>query len=160
MFFLTCFTQYCLSFYDKVFSLFWLNIKLFKVSILNSQIFLWPVLLLLWTKVIYNEVNNKNIIKRRRSRPEVFCKKGVVRNVAKFTGKQLYQSLFPMAQVFSCEFREMLKNTFSYGTSPVAASENGIKNGIFSLQHKHKFGIMLKNTGLTIHWCSTPAFWD
>ena len=33
-----------------------------------------------------------------------------------------------MAQVFSCEFREILKNTFSYGTSPVAASENGIKN--------------------------------
>ena len=91
-------------------------------------------------------INNKKIIKRRRSRPEVFCKKGVVRNVAKFTGKQLYQSLFPMAQVFSCEFREMLKNTFSYGTSPVAASENGIKNGIFSLQYKHKFGIMLKNT--------------
>ena len=91
-------------------------------------------------------INNKKIIKRRRSRPEVFCKKGVVRNVAKFTGKQLYQSLFPMAQVFSCEFREMLKNTFSYGTSPVAASENGIKNGIFSLQYKHMFGIMLKNT--------------
>ena len=112
MFFLTCFTQYCLSFYDKVFSLFWLNIKLFKVSILNSQIFLWPVLLLLWTKVIYNEVNNKNIIKRRRSRPEVFCKKGVVRNVAKFTGKQLYHSLFLMAQVFPCEFCEILKNTF------------------------------------------------
>ena len=44
------------------------------------------------------------------------------------------------------EFREMLKNTFFYGTSPVAASENGIKNGIFSLQYKHKFGIMLKNT--------------
>ena len=127
-FFLPCFTQYCLSFYDKVFSLFWLNIKLFKVSILNSQIFLWPVLLLLWTKVIYNEVNNKNIIKRRRSRPEVFCKKGVVRNVAKFTGKQLYQSLFLMAQVFSCEFREILKNTFSYGTSPVVPSENRIKN--------------------------------
>ena len=128
MFFLTCFTQYCLNFYDKVFSLFWLNIKLFKVSILNSQIFLWPVLLLLWTKVIYNEVNNKNIIKRRRSRPEVFCKKGVVRNIAKFIGKQLYQGLFLMAQVFSCEFCEILKNTFSYGTSSVVASENGIKN--------------------------------
>ena len=128
MFFLTWFTQYCLRFYGKVFSLFWLNIKLFKVSILNSQIFLWPVLLLLWTKVIYNEVNNKNIIKRRRSRPEVFCKKGVVRNIAKFIGKQLYQGLFLMAQVFSCEFCEILKNTFSYGTSSVVASENGIKN--------------------------------
>ena len=28
------------------------------------------------------------------SRPEVFCKKGVLRNFAKFTGKHLCQSLF------------------------------------------------------------------
>ena len=30
----------------------------------------------------------------RSSRPEVFCKKGVLENFAKFTGKQLSQSLF------------------------------------------------------------------
>ena len=30
----------------------------------------------------------------RSSRPEVFCKKGVLRNSAKFTGKHLCQSLF------------------------------------------------------------------
>ena len=30
----------------------------------------------------------------RSSRPEVFCKKGVVRNFAKFTGKHMCQSLF------------------------------------------------------------------
>ena len=35
-----------------------------------------------------------NAIKHRSSRPEVFCKKGVLRNFAKFTGKQLSQSLF------------------------------------------------------------------
>ena len=64
-------------------------------------------------------INNKKVIKRRSSRPAVFCKKGVIRNFAKFTGKHLCQSLFLMAQVFSCEFCE---------TSPVAASENGIKN--------------------------------
>ena len=34
--------------------------------------------------------------------PKVFCKKGVLRNFAKFTGKQ----------VFSCEFCETSKNTF------------------------------------------------
>ena len=28
------------------------------------------------------------------SRPEVFCKKGVLRNLTKFTGKHLWQSLF------------------------------------------------------------------
>ena len=30
----------------------------------------------------------------RSSRPEVFCKEGVLRNFARFTGKQLCQSLF------------------------------------------------------------------
>ena len=30
----------------------------------------------------------------RNSCPEVFCKKGVLRNIAKLTGKHLYQSLF------------------------------------------------------------------
>ena len=32
--------------------------------------------------------------KNRSSRPEVFCKKGVRRNFAKFTGKHLCQSFF------------------------------------------------------------------
>ena len=35
-----------------------------------------------------------NAIKRRISRPEVFCKNGVLRYFAKFTGKHLGQSLF------------------------------------------------------------------
>ena len=35
-----------------------------------------------------------NAIKHRSSRPEVFCKKGVLRNLAKFTRKRLLQSLF------------------------------------------------------------------
>ena len=54
-------------------------------------------------------------------------KKGVLRNFAKFTGKHLCQSLFfnqvaggtcnlikkeTLAQVFSCEFCEIFKNTF------------------------------------------------
>ena len=30
----------------------------------------------------------------RSSRPDVFCKKGVLKNFAKFTGKHLCQSLF------------------------------------------------------------------
>ena len=30
----------------------------------------------------------------RNSRPQVFCKKGVLRNLIKFTGKHLYRSLF------------------------------------------------------------------
>ena len=42
-------------------------------------------------------------------------KKGVLRNFAKFTGKHLCQSLFfkkeTLAQVFSCTFCEISKNT-------------------------------------------------
>ena len=60
----------------------------------------------------------------RSSRPEVFCKKGVLRNFTKFTGKHLCQSFFlnkvaasfikkeTLAQVFSCEFCEISKSTF------------------------------------------------
>ena len=77
----------------------------------------------------------------RYSRPEVFCKKGVLGNFAKFIGKHLCQNLFfnkvaglrpepcnfvkkeTLAQVFSCEFCEISRNTFSYRTLPVAASE-------------------------------------
>ena len=62
----------------------------------------------------------------RNSRPEVFCEKVVLRNFAKFTGKHLCPSFFfikvagatcnfikkkTLAQVFSCEFCEISKNT-------------------------------------------------
>ena len=64
-------------------------------------------------------------IKRfRSSHLEVFCKKEVLRNFAKFAGKYLCQSLFfnkvaglrpvkkeTLAQVFSCEFCETSKST-------------------------------------------------
>ena len=75
----------------------------------------------------------------RSSRPEVFCKKGVLKNLTKFTRKHLSQSLFfntvaglslfaatllkkTLAQLFSSEFWEISKNTFFYRTPPVAAS--------------------------------------
>ena len=58
----------------------------------------------------------------RSSRPEVFYKKGVLRNLIKFTGKHLCQSLFfikeTLAQVFSCEFCQISKITiFTQNTS-------------------------------------------
>ena len=58
------------------------------------------------------------------SRPDVFCEKGVLRTFAKSIGKHLCQSLFfnkAQAQVFSCEFCEISKNTFFYRTPLVAA---------------------------------------
>ena len=76
----------------------------------------------------------------RSSHPEVFCKKGVLKNFAKFTGKHPCQSLFfnkvaglrlqlkrlkkeTLTQVFSCEFWKISKNSFSYRTPLVAASK-------------------------------------
>ena len=44
-----------------------------------------------------NKVNQFAQIRKRNygsSRPEVFCKKGVLENFAKFTRKQMCQSLF------------------------------------------------------------------
>ena len=58
--------------------------------------------------------------------PEMFCKKAIFRNFAKFTGKHPFQCFMPLAcniiekknlaQVLSSEFRKILKNTFSYWT--------------------------------------------
>ena len=66
-----------------------------------------------------------NVIYFKSSRPEVFCRKGVLRNFVKLTGKRLCQNLFfnkvpdlrpatllKKAQVFSCEFCEISKITF------------------------------------------------
>ena len=60
------------------------------------------------------------------------CKKGVLRDFAKFTGKHLWQDLFlnacdvikkeAVTQRFSSEFCKISKNIFSYKTPPVAAS--------------------------------------
>ena len=80
----------------------------------------------------------------RSSGPEVFCRKGALRNFAKCRGKPLYLSLIliklhasacnfikkeTLAQVLYCEFCEISKNTSSYRTPPVAA---------FALLHKSK----------------------
>ena len=66
-------------------------------------------------------LRNDKLSKRieRRSRPEVFCKKGVLRNVAKACNFIKKESL---AQVFSCEFCEIFENPFFYRTPHVAAS--------------------------------------
>ena len=52
-------------------------------------------------------------------------KKGILRNFSKFTGKHQCNLIKKetVAQMFSCEFCEISKNTFSYKTPPVAASE-------------------------------------
>ena len=79
----------------------------------------------------------------RSSRPDVFREKFVLRNFTKFTGKHLCQSLFfnevavlrpatllkkeTLALVFSRKFYAISKNTFSYKTTPVAASKKRVQ---------------------------------
>ena len=40
------------------------------------------------------EQHDQQILRNRNSRPDVFCKKGVLRNFAKFIEKHLCQSLY------------------------------------------------------------------
>ena len=68
----------------------------------------------------YNTDVCKDPSNYRSSHPEVFCKKGVLRNFEKCTGKHLCHSLFfdvpPVpetpALVLSCELCEISKNAF------------------------------------------------
>ena len=67
----------------------------------------------------------------RNSHMGLFFQKGGLKNFAKLTGKHLSQRCSPeackffkketLAQVFSCEFCEILKDTFFYRSPPVAA---------------------------------------
>ena len=76
-----------------------------------------------WTKF------SQSIQLFRSSHPDVFCKKYVLRNFTKFTGKYRkpetcnFIKKETLAQVFSCEFCKISKNTFYYKTPLVAASE-------------------------------------
>ena len=73
------FTRFCLSLCGKVCSLFWLNLKLFKVSILNSLIFFWSDVLLLCTKIIFHEITaNKH---QNGNKTESKTKKQQKRNI-------------------------------------------------------------------------------
>ena len=75
--------------------------------------------------------------------PEVFYKKDDLKNFAKFTGKHLCRLAKPqasdhattglrpatllkkrLAQIFSCDFCEIFKNTFFNRTPPMAASDD------------------------------------
>ena len=56
----------------------------------------------------------------RSSRQEMFCKKGALKN---FTNACNFIKKETLAQLFSCEFREISKNTIFYRTPLVAASK-------------------------------------
>ena len=76
----------------------------------------------------------------QKHKPEVFCKKIVLKNLANLTEKHLQWSLLiklqawrsatllkkeTPSQLFSCEYHKNFKKNILHGTPPVAASENG-----------------------------------
>ena len=54
----------------------------------------------------------------KSNRPEVFCKKGALKNFAKFTGKHLCQSPF-FSEVTGLRSATLLKNSLCHGCFPV-----------------------------------------
>ena len=92
----------------------------------------------------------------RSSRPEVFCKKGVPENFAKFKGKHLCQILFfnevaeTLAQVFCCEFCKIFKNTFFHRLPPVAASSLMYFQFTFCVQVDTKVTLLVRKILLVI----------
>ena len=85
----------------------------------------------------------------------MFCKEGVLRSFAKFTGKHLYQSFFfskkdTLAQVFSCEFCNISMNSLYYRTPPVAVSVACFSYFNFMIQKQSLKGILKKNVFLNI----------
>ena len=74
---------------NKISDEYYLNIKKAKVSSEKAGIELWIK--------INNQLSFENHISFfcwKASEAEVFCKKGVLRNFTKFTGKHLCQNLF------------------------------------------------------------------
>ena len=70
-------------------------------------------------KICYGNIRRILLAWLRRSCPEVFCKKGILRNFLKFTGKDLYKGLFfnkvaglKLAQVFPVNFAKFLRAPF------------------------------------------------
>ena len=51
-------------------------------------------LLLFLKDILFQQSKEKTTVLYRSSRPEGFCKKGVLTNFAKFTGKHLWESFF------------------------------------------------------------------
>ena len=114
----------------------------------------------------------------RSSRPVVFCKKDVLRSFAKFTGKHLCQRLFfnnvasqrrkacnfikkeILEYVFSYEFCEISKNTFSDRVPPVATSWfSNILGLIMTKQLKNQKSVKASFQASIKGWCKEMATW-
>ena len=84
--------KYFVAVWDFHYFAFWL---MYLTASLGSAVRILQFIICIWTicKYVYTQMCENLLIPRSR-RPEVFCKNGVLRNFAKFTGKHLCQSLF------------------------------------------------------------------
>ena len=85
----------------------------------------------------------------------MFCKKGDLKNFAEFTGKLLSQSLFLkklQAQVFSCEFYEIFKNTFF--TEHIRATASKHFTLVISLHKKSFFSVNVTKFAILFIFCA------
>ena len=77
--------------------------------------------------------------------PEVFYNKSVFRNLAKFTGKHMYERLVfkkeTLAQVFTCECCEISKNTFF--TEHLRTTASGFDFTILSADYYKECKVLL-----------------
>ena len=113
------------------------KLKSFEIEIV--EITLWHGCFPVNFLHIFRTPFTKNISERlRSSRPEVFCKNFVPKNFTNSQENTCARVYFliklqseagnfikkeTLAEVFSCEFCEILKNTFFYRTPSVAASD-------------------------------------
>ena len=126
----------------------------------------WPIILLWVRNLLFltkfsnkswwvlEVANSRSSCPEVGSRPEVFCKKGKPQ-VCNFNKKET------LAQVLSCEFCEISKNTFSYRTPLMAASEvlleaNLAYRQISMIDHPQKNSIIDVCSGLD---CTTSFNW-
>ena len=96
----------------------------YYVKLLTKTILCFSSNVAKFLRTPFSQNTSGRLLLSKSSRPEVFCKKGFLRNFTKFTGKHPWKSLFflpeacnfikkkTLAQVFSCEFCEISKNTF------------------------------------------------
>ena len=130
-------------------------------------------------------MNNSSFTTLRSSRPEVFCKKGVLRTFAKFTGKHLCQSCGPQAcnfikkklwhRCFPVNFAKFLRTPFLTEYLWATASElfttyfgidTKLTDNRRSLQIGHcvtSYWLYIKNSLLFLSYCysvlkSLPLF--
>ena len=94
-----------------------------------------------WLTVFFEDVYLPFSHSYRFSLPKAFCKQGALKNFAKFTGKWLCWSLFLIKVLewgpatllkkrLTCEFCEIVKNTFLHRWTPVPALVTSISKHI------------------------------